>query len=84
MSFVQSIWFYHFAHVPRENFPDDSKRLSGTGFKAGIHSHFCLSPVKVFAWHKRRVVKPTEQDENLSFALFAFEVQIFRFQIISS
>ena len=37
-----------------------------------------LSPAKFFAWDMRRVVKRIEQDEKISFALFAFEVQIFQ------
>ena len=48
-------------------------------FLSLIFTHaFRLSPVKFFAWDMRRVVKRIEQDENISFALFVFEVQIFQ------
>ena len=35
-------------------------------------------PLRLFAWDMCRVVKRTEQDEKISFALFTFEVQIFQ------
>ena len=42
-----------------------------------ISTHaFRLSPAKFFAWDMRRVVKRIEQE--ISFARFAFEVQIFQ------
>ena len=44
-----------------------------------ISTHaFRLSPAKFFARDMRRMVKRIEQDEKISFALFAFEVQIFQ------
>ena len=44
-----------------------------------ISTHaFRLSPAKFFALDMRRGVKLIEQDEKISFALFAFEVQIFQ------
>ena len=42
-----------------------------------FHS-FRLLPVKFFAKDMRNVVKPTGSDEKMSFAEFAFEVQIFQ------
>ena len=44
-----------------------------------ISTHaFRLSPAKVFTWDMRRVVKPVQQNEKISFALFALEVQVFQ------
>ena len=44
-----------------------------------ISTHaFRLSLAKFFAWDMRRVVKRIEKEEKISFALFAFEVQIFQ------
>ena len=44
-----------------------------------ISTHtFRKSPANFFARDMRRVVKQTDQDEKISFALFAFEVQIFQ------
>ena len=37
-----------------------------------------MSPAKFFAWDMCKVVKRMEQDEKISSALFAFEVQIFQ------
>ena len=46
---------------------------SQTAFMSLISTYaFHLSPVKFLAWDMRRVVKRIEQDEKISFALFAF------------
>ena len=40
-----------------------------------IHT-FRMSPANFFALNMRKLVKPTESDEKISFAPFTFEVQI--------
>ena len=46
--------------------------------KPDFHSCFSLVTSEIFVWDMRRVVKRIEQDEKISSALFAFEVQIFQ------